>query len=325
MMMNRIAISAGQALTRWATGMLLLLSVVPATATDSRSQAADLTLKGDQDGTVFRSLTVEGENRVQIKFERPDLSLDIDPRQAPGLVLQDGLDILDRTLPDMITPFLQTSVYRTTAFAPRPWLAPFTRGPVARFTPIMDGVAAWKLQVVDSRGESAMVFAGKGNPPHEIPWDGLRLDGTPAPPGYTYSYVLTAHDAAGNQRRFVGDGFGLPAYRRDVPSGPEFLFSGRQWLQSRDRRSGTSVLLLEAASWFNLRCEPDRPVRVVVTHRTAAAATSLAATVSAALAPLVGGRADRVEIETRVEDGAPDAGTIRLTAQPGKGPVGGNY
>ncbi len=60
---------------------LLLASSVSASE-PKKDAAADLTLKGGQDGTVFRSLTVEGENRVQIRFERPELELDIDPNQA---------------------------------------------------------------------------------------------------------------------------------------------------------------------------------------------------------------------------------------------------
>ncbi len=297
-----------------ATALLPLL--LAATALASTPETGDMALKGNQDGTVFRSLTVEGENRVQIRFERPELGINIDPSQAPGLMLDDALDILDRTLPDMVTPFLQTSIFTASPFTPRPWLAAYTRGPVARFTPVMDGVATWKLQVVDSRGQTAMVFAGKGNPPAEIPWDGLRLDGTPAAPGYTYSYVLEARDEAGNQRRFVGEGFALPAYRRDEASGPEFMVSGDQWLQARSSQPGPSDLLLEAASWFNLRCETTQPVRIVATHRTIAEATDLAEMVSGALIPLLGGRSGRVEIETRVESGAPPAGTLYLTGKP---------
>jgi hypothetical protein len=294
-----------------------LILAIPANATGPAPNEINdgMVLKGDQDGTVFRSLTVDGENRVQIRFERPELNFDIDPNQAPGLMLDDALDILDRTLPDMVAPFLLTSSAVTTPFAPRPWLASFATGPLARFTPVMADVASWKLQVVDSRGQAAMVFAGKGNPPAEIPWDGLRLDGTPAPPGYTYSYVLEAWDDAGNQRRFVGDGFTLPAYRRDVAAGPEFLVSGAQWRPSENRQARPSALAYEIAHWINLRCEPALPVRVVVTHRTAAEADGLAARVVRDLTPLLGGDPQRVMVETEISTAAPPEGTLHLIAQ----------
>ncbi len=294
---------------------LLLAATVQAALPDA-TENADLALKGNQDGTVFRSLTVEGENRVQIRFERPELGIDIDPTEAPGLMLENSLSILNRTVPDLVAPFLHVCTQTTSPYTPRPWLTAYTCGPVARFTPAMDGVVSWQLEVVDSRGQTAMIFAGKGNPPAVIPWDGKRIDGTPAPPGYTYSYLLEARDRAGNQRRFLGEGFPLPAYRRDNTAGPEFLVSGAQWLRARNSQSGPSDLLLEAASWFNLRCTPTLPVRVVVTHRTGAEANSLAKMVSDALAPLLGGDPGRIVVETRVETGAPPAGTLCLTACP---------
>lgn len=317
-MLNRIRIRANGALPLLPVLAVasLVVAAPAALATAPAGQAPhDLTLKGNQDGTVFRSLTVEGENRVQIRFDRPELDLAVDPNQAPGLILEDALNILDRTLPDMVTPFLRASVVTPSPYLPRPWLSAYAAGPVARFTPAMSGVAAWKLQVVDSRGETAMVFAGQGNPPQEIAWDGQRLDKTPAAPGYTYSYVMEARDEAGNQRRFVGEGFGLPAYRRDAATGPEFLASGEQWRLARDPRSGQSALLLEAANWFNLRCAATREVRVVAVCRTQAAATELAAGVVADLQPLLGGAPGRLVTETRVESGAPEAGTLCLTAR----------
>jgi len=299
--------------------VLAALSITATTALGDSPEvttARDLVLKGDQDGTVFRSLTVEGENRVQIRFERPTLGIDIDPNQAPGLMLDDALDILDRTLPDLVGPFLLASSAAASSYAPRPWLTAYATGPLARFTPTMDRVASWKLLVVDSRGQTTMVFAGRGNPPTEIAWDGLRLDGTPAPPGYTYSYVLEARDEAGNQRRFVGDGFTLPAYRRDDTPGPEFLISGAQWHRDGPVGAAPSALVLAAASWFNLRCEPTRPIRVIATHRTVAEAAALAQAVAAALSPHVGGTPGRVVAVPRVEAGAPPAGTLHLTSRP---------
>jgi len=293
---------------------LVLLTSLSSVVLASGTTPNGLTLKGDQPGTVFRSLTVEGENRVRVHFERPELLIDIDPRQAPGLDLDDAMDILNRTLPDMVKPFLETSASVASGVVPRPWISVFNTGPVARFTPQLAGVDFWKLQVVDSRGETAMVFAGSGNPPPVIAWDGLRLDGTPASPGYTYSYVLEARDPAGNLRRFVGDGFTLAPYRRDTPVGPDFLVSGEQWQQSEYLQAGPSALLLEAGSWFNQRCRATQPVRVVATCRTAPAAAELAAKVSHSLQALIGGSPRRVIVETRVEAGAPVAGTLRLTA-----------
>ena len=46
-------------------------------------------------GAPFGDLTIEGENRVRIQFERPELRIDLDPRQAPGLDLGSAMDVLD--------------------------------------------------------------------------------------------------------------------------------------------------------------------------------------------------------------------------------------
>ncbi len=291
----------------WNAGMALASGTAP----------TGLSLKGNQAGTVFRSLVVEGESRVRVHFDRPRLAIQVDGKSAPGLDLDSGMDILDRTLPDMVTPFLETSALVATTASARPWLDVYAGGPVATFTPRLDGVDSWKLQVVDSRGQTAMVFAGRHNPPTAIPWDGTRLDGTPAPPGYTYSYVLEARDHAGNLRRFVGDGFALPAYRRAAGAGPDFLVSGDQLKADQYRQSGAPALLLAAASGFNTRCEPTRTVRVIATCRTESQAARLAGAVAGALRPLVGGAPERVVAETDVQAGAPVGGTLRLTVATG--------
>ncbi|MCB1184862.1 hypothetical protein KDM41_15645 [bacterium] len=300
------------------TTILILTLAAAATAGGARASTPtpDMALKGDRDGTVFRSLTVEGENRVQIRFERPRLEVAVDPEQAPGLLLEDGLDILDRTLPDLVGPLLATSVTHATPHGPRPWLQAYERGPVARFVPDLADVATWKLSVVDSRGQTAMVFAGQGDPPADIAWDGQRLDGTPAPPGYTYSIVLEARDPAGNERRFVGDGFTLPAYRRLDAAGPVFLVSGDDWLHAGGVGAAGSGLLLEAAAAFNTHVPAERPVRVVATHRSAVEAERLGRLVAGALGPLVIGPASRIEVQTRIEPTAPAGGTLELSGRP---------
>src|SRR4029453_7070180 len=50
--------------------------------TVSASGDSTYTLKSGQEGTVFKSLTVEGEDRIRLDFERPELKLDLDPAKA---------------------------------------------------------------------------------------------------------------------------------------------------------------------------------------------------------------------------------------------------
>src|SRR6516165_4960738 len=84
----------------------------------SGGHANDLVLKGGDEGTVFRTLTVEGEDRIHIEVERPTLRLDMDPGKAPGLDRGTVADVLDRTTPDLEAPLLASS-----ARAPSPWVA----------------------------------------------------------------------------------------------------------------------------------------------------------------------------------------------------------
>src|SRR5438552_8489738 len=62
-------------------------SVAPSAAAAPQSTSAEsdsMTLKGGQEGTVFRNLTIEGEDRIHVDFDRPELVLDLDPAKAPG-------------------------------------------------------------------------------------------------------------------------------------------------------------------------------------------------------------------------------------------------
>src|SRR6185503_6872036 len=129
-----------------------------------------------QEGTVFRSLTVEGEDRIQIAFDRPELSLEIDPSTAPGLTWGDAADVLDRTTPDFMAPLVAGSANTPCPPLGRPWLAEFGAGAVARFSPDFDGVARWRLIVANAKGETVAGFEGHGSPPRSLAWDGRAKD-----------------------------------------------------------------------------------------------------------------------------------------------------
>ena len=139
-----------------------------------------MTLHGGQEGTVFRTLTVEGEDRVQVEFERPALELALDPNQVPGLDLGTARDVLDRTLPDLVTPAPRDLPgVRCSPYLARPWLQHFGTGAVVRFRPETRDVERWRLTVVDSKGRTVRSFEGRGRPPQEIAWDGRTAAGRP--------------------------------------------------------------------------------------------------------------------------------------------------
>jgi hypothetical protein len=292
--------------------------------TTTRESDGAESLKGGQEGTVFKSLTVEGEDRVHLEFDRPDLDLALDPSHAPGLDWGSAKDVLERTTPDVTAPLLRESSRQPMPYLARPWLAAFGSGTVARFQPEVAGVERWKLTIADSRGRSVASYSGRGTPPKDLSWDGRASDGTPVMPGLTYSYVFEAFDRAGNKRNIVGKGFTVSAYRFGTPEGPVLSFCGDSlWSSSAGMGLGmrtdpdrTPDLLLEAASWLNQSERPTQPIRVTATARSRDQAEGLANRVTKSLGPLVAGGPARLRAVTVVQPDAPGGGVV--TIAPGR-------
>jgi hypothetical protein len=283
----------------------------PAGKTQSPADAdTTMKLQGGEEGTIFKSLRIEGEDRVRIEFERPPLDLALDPKTAPGLDWESFVTVLNRSGLNLFSPYIaQTAVTRPPRFA-WPWFDRFATGAVARFRPSLESVERWRLTVGNSRGETVATFEGNGKPPKEIAWNGRSLKGQPVPPGLTYSYVLEAYDRAGNKRNFVGDGFDIPPYVVQSADGIEMLFAGSE-LQG-ESSSGAPSILLEAASWINQAGRTDQAVRVEVTARSFEDAKGAADEIVRDLQPLLLGDPSRVQPVTLVEPDAPDAGTVAI-------------
>lgn len=262
-------------------------------------------------GGSLGSLTVEGTSQVRIRFERPALKLDLDPLLAPGLDCEPTIAILERTPPDLALPLLRTSATARAVRTPRPWLSAYTVGSLARLKPDLKGVSSWRLEIVDANGVVVCSRDGEGSPPRELPWDGVRDDGTPAPCGQSYAHVLTACDKAGNTRRFVGESFRLPAYRVETAAGPCLLFSAAQWRDSFVD-GGISPLLVETATILNLGSDPSRPLVVTVTATTTDEAEALGRDIIAALGPRIGGGDRRLELHGIVSAGSPVGGSVQV-------------
>lgn len=302
--------------------LLLLTSVglgaAPTADEQARPAPADtsMVLLGGQEGTVFRDLVVEGEDRIRIEFERPELKIGVDAQSAPGLEWGSIQDVLDRNQPDLVSPLVSFSSFDHLPRYARPWLDEFASDDIVRFRPSVKGSDQWQLTIANSRSEAVASFEGKGDPPEEITWDGRSLDGEPVPPGLTYSYVLEAFDRAGNKRSFVGEGFELPSYALESDEELVMLFSGRELSTVPNTPAGgssmPSPLLLEAASRINQSERTDEPVQVEVTARSFEKANALAEGVGQALRPMILGDQARIQSLTTVEPDAPGDGTIRI-------------
>jgi len=291
--------------------------------TNASSSDTTMTLHGGQARTDFRTLTVEGEDRVHVEVERPPLALDLDPDKVHGLESGTAADVLNRVAPDLTTAYLATSTNQPMPYVARPWLSQFATGAVARFEPNVKDVDRWKLMVADSKGQVVKTFEGKGDPPKQMQWDGRSQNGNPVTPGLTYSYIFEAYDKAGNKRNFVGQGFRISAYRLDAPSGPVLVFSGQNLLASQ--KSGTSFgmgagtgprqtpsIILEAASWLNQSEHVAQPIRVTATARGYEQASFLAKVVGNSLSQYVLGDPTRIQTVGEVVPDAPDGGMVRI-------------
>jgi hypothetical protein len=295
------------------------------TTTDAKSETeAGMTLRAGQDRTDFRSMTIEGEDRVQVEVERPDLALDLDAEKVSGLESGGAADVMNRVAPDLTSAYLGLSSKMPSPYVGRPWLRQFVSGPIARFQPNVKGVERWKLVVLDSKGEVVRTFTGNGDAPKEISWDGRSQSGALVTPGLTYSYYFEAFDKAGNKRNFVGEGFKVSAYRADSSAGPVLVFSGQSVIaaQKNGRAFGMGAangsravpaVILEAVSWINHASSVSQPIQVTVNARSYEQANFLAKQVAATMSELALGDPSRVRTSAEVAPDAADGGVVRVS------------
>ena len=286
-------------------------STVAATKT---TDSPDMTLRGGEEGTVFRTLTVQGEDRIYFEVERPTLRLDMDPEKAPGLERGDVKDVLERTSPELVAPLLGVTSKEASPWVARPWLSHFPEGAVARVRPDVKGAERWRMVVVNARAESVAVYTGKGDPPREIAWDGRSSNGDPVLPGASYSYVFEARDKAGNKRNFVGEGFRVNSFRYGGDDAPVLLFAGSELPRTASMQdSDAPPIVTEAASVMN-QAPLSRFVSIAVTARNHEQANVLAQRLARWMKPLVVGDPARIRTSTTVQDDAPPDGAVKIAA-----------
>jgi hypothetical protein len=288
----------------------------PAGAEAAPAVEEPMVLEGGEEGTVFKSLQVTGEDLIRIEFERPELRVSLDPRKAPGLEWGDAEDTLKHSGVDYTAPLLSLSATETSPFAARPWFDRYRSGPVARFQPKMEDVKRWSLTIADSRSDTLAVFSGQDDPPAEIAWDGRTRQGAMVPPGVTCSYVLEAVDRAGNRRSFVGEGFVLPAYRVRTKTSEVLLFSGDELGTAAALGEATSrtAPILWGTAWLNQIEAVGAPIEVKASARSFEDATRQANQVAAALRPRVVGDPARIRTVADVRADVPARGTVAVTA-----------
>jgi hypothetical protein len=296
-----------------ALGLIALATVLGGSAWGEEPSAPDsaMFLPGGSEGATLQDITIQGEDKIRIEFERPALDLTLDPHEAPGLDWDQRQDVLGRTDISFDRPVLDVSAFRVSPFLGCAWSSRFATAPVARFHPAVEKVERWTLTVANSRGEMVAEFRGKDKVPEEIFWDGLTADGTPALPGLMYSYVFEAYDRAGNKRNIMGEGFELPPYRLNTERELSLLFSATD-LGSMQPTTTPNGLIVEAAMWINQTGRGDWPVQVKATARSYERARALADAVVHGLEGRVLGDPRRLMPLTLVEPNAPADGAVTI-------------
>ncbi len=275
-----------------------------AATVDSAIDRDRMALAPGVDGGALPSLLIEAEDRIEIRFDRPQIALDLDPRSAPGLDWDESWDQID-----LFPAAVGHSALESSTALGRPWLHRLASGQVVVFHPQADSAEHWRLSVVNSRGTTVRVFSGKGTPPREIVWDGRCSDGAPAWPGLVYTHTLETTDRAGNQRTYVGQGFELPPYRLMENHGLQLVLAGEHL--GHDPES----LVAEIASWLNQMSDPERPIRIHATARTRRQAGRLAEHVQALLQERVLGPGSRWETVIDDVPDAPDQGLLEIAVR----------
>ena len=317
-------VPARRAFLKYSSAAVMGLVAIAAPINDAMAQKAPkaptatadkTTLKAGSEGTLFESLVIEGEDRVQVEFARPQLDLNLDYRGAMRFDFGDTHEVVERAAPDVQKPFMDLSASQRSPFLGRPWLQELSSGPIARFRPELDNVASWKLEIADSRSATVRVFEGQDRPPAELEWDGRATDGSMALPGLTYSYSLEAFDEAGNKRTFVGEGFQVPSYRTGEKNVTRMVIGGADLVtHANSSVLETPPVLLDAASWIN-QAEIHQLVQVVATARTFEQADALGNFVTRHLQQHVLGPDSRLLFQADVQPTAPAHGAVTLAVE----------
>jgi len=302
-------------------GILIGAGIFVAPQTCLANSDTERQLKAGEKGTTLESITVEGEDRVQIDFKRPELVLNVDPLSAPGLEWDVVWSLLSPATLDLYSPLPERTREIRSPYRSRFWADTFRRGNVARFRPALEGVESWSLTIADSRGLEVSKFGKNGAPPEILGWNGKTSKGEYALPGRRYSFVLEAADRAGNRRSFVGDGFKLPAYAVESSGGVTLLLS-RSDLQGGSKAVPPAPILY-AATRIN-QTPVTAPVTVTVTASDYKSGEAVAKDVVRKIRLLMLGDPSRMSTKVAVEKGVEDPAVVIRVGSAATEPVRAN-
>jgi len=147
----------------------------------------------------------------------------------------------------------------------KPWLANILTLPIKISNiSVEKDVKQWELVVTDALGEVFRTFAGMGNPPEVIEWDGKDSKDNMIDPGRNYSYYLRAIDKENESSFQLGKKVKVPALYWREEFNSVVRLDGRIVFEKNSATiSEAGKDLLEEAADY-VRKDIDKRLRVIV-------------------------------------------------------------
>ena len=147
----------------------------------------------------------------------------------------------------------------------KPWLANILTLPIKISNiSVEKDVKQWELVVTDALGQVFRTFAGMGNPPEVIEWDGKDSKDNMIDPGRNYSYYLRAIDKENESSFQLGKKVKVPALYWKEEFNSVVRLDGRIVFEKNSATiSEAGKDLLEEAADY-VRKDIDKRLRVIV-------------------------------------------------------------
>jgi len=257
--------------------MTTLLATHPAVCLFGQEDPPEEVRGGPQEGDEFTTtgesgaalpeMVVEAQNKVRQDIHKGDFTFVLDAAAVDSFFTSMDEEALGVSPVSGLQPHLNNLEMLASDQPPHCWLQEMAGMPVATFFPEdPEGhqVKTWNLAITDFRGSPFKNFAGSGQPPQQVAWDGRSDRGEMLKSGYPYSYVFSITDEGTNTYNYAGVSFRIPAldYRQD---GDRLLeLAGGELFARLDHN-----LTATGKGWLTRVCDeirrhPYSPVRVVV-------------------------------------------------------------
>ncbi|MBK8575882.1 MAG: hypothetical protein IPN90_09470 [Elusimicrobia bacterium] len=154
-------------------------------------------------------VTGQAKDKVMIEKVTPDVKVDVKE-------LVDSLTDKTEKLLEQGRPIPSEEDFRQfdridSAQTARPWLPDLVEPPLISFqpAPAQATVVAWRLEVTDDKGDVVHVIPGKGNPVHEIVWEGRDKNGKMIRVASAYAFRFITVDEFKDTHTTLGKAFTL--------------------------------------------------------------------------------------------------------------------